>query len=82
MTFTEKVLEIVSKIPRGKTLTYKQVAEKAGIKNASRAVGSILKQNYNPKIPCHCVIRSDGLAGEYNRGRDKKIDLLKQEGAI
>ncbi len=81
-TFKDKVLAVVRKIPKGKTLTYKQVAEKAGSPNASRAVGSILKQNYNPDIPCHRVIRSDGITGEYNRGRDNKIKLLKAEGAI
>lgn len=81
-TFKEKVLETVRRIPKGKTLTYKEVAKKAGSPNASRAVGSILKKNYDPKIPCHRVIRSDGLAGEYNRGRANKIKLLKKEGAL
>ena len=81
-SFKEKVLDIVSKIPKGQVLTYKEVAKKAGSPNASRAVGSILKQNFNPKIPCHRVIRSDGLAGEYNRGRELKIMKLKKEGAI
>lgn len=80
--FKEKVFEVVKKIPKGKTLTYKQVAKLAGSPNAARAVGSILKQNYDPKIPCHRVIRSDGVAGEYNRGRANKIKLLKTEGAI
>ncbi len=81
-TFKEKVLEIVRRIPKGKTLTYKEVARRAGSPSASRAVGSILKQNFDPKIPCHRVIRSDGLAGEYNRGRANKIKLLKKEGAL
>ncbi len=81
-SFTQKVLNIVLKIPKGKVLTYKQVAEKAGSKKASRAVGSILKKNFDSSIPCHRVIRSDGLAGEYNRGRENKIELLKKEGAI
>lgn len=81
-TFKEKVFEVVKKIPKGKTLTYKEVAKRAGSPNASRAVGSILKTNFNPKIPCHRVIRSDGVAGEYNRGRANKIKLLKKEGAL
>ncbi len=81
-TFKEKVLGIVRRIPKGQTMTYKEVAKKAGSPNASRAVGSILKQNFDSKIPCHRVIRSDGLAGEYNRGRQNKIKLLKQEGAL
>lgn len=81
-SFKQKVFEIVKKIPKGKTLTYKEVAKRAGSPNASRAVGSILKTNYDPKIPCHRVIRSDGLTGEYNRGRANKIKLLKAEGAL
>jgi O-6-methylguanine DNA methyltransferase len=81
-TFTEKVLSIVKKIPKGKVLTYKKVAVLAGSPNASRAVGSILKQNCDPKIPCHRVIRSDGVVGEYNRGRNEKIRKLRREGAI
>lgn len=81
-TFTEKVLYVVRRIPKGKVLTYKEVAKRAGSAGASRAVGSILKKNYNPDIPCHRVIRSDGLTGEYNRGRDEKIKKLKAEGAI
>ncbi len=83
MTFKEKVLKIVSRIPEGKVLTYKQVAEKAGSPNAARAVGSFMKANYDRNIPCHRVIRSDGAIGHYNRGgRNAKIALLKKEGAI
>lgn len=68
LTFAEKVRKIVARIPKGKTMTYKQVAAKAGSPNAARAVGSIMKANYDPQVPCHRVIRSDGVAGEYNRG--------------
>jgi methylated-DNA-[protein]-cysteine S-methyltransferase len=81
-TFTFKVLNIVRKIPKGSVLTYGQVATRAGSPNAARAVGSILKQNYDPNIPCHRVIRSDGVAGEYNRGRDEKVRKLREEGAL
>ncbi|OGF64371.1 hypothetical protein A2Z53_00595 [Candidatus Giovannonibacteria bacterium RIFCSPHIGHO2_02_42_15] len=75
----KKVLDIVRKIPRGKTLTYKEVAICAGRPKAFRAVGNILSKNYNSKIPCHRVIRSDGLIGGYNRGAERKRLLLKQE---
>ena len=80
-TFKEKVQEIVKKIPKGKVLTYKQVAAKAGSSGASRAVGNIMKQNFDPTIPCHRVIRSDGGMGGYNRGGVvKKKEILKKEG--
>lgn len=77
--FQQKVLSIVSKIPKGSVMTYKEVAKLAGSPKAYRTVGNILHKNYNPKIPCHRVIRSDGKAGGYNRGINKKINLLKKE---
>ncbi len=79
-SFKEKVLEVVKKIPKGKVLSYKEVAKKAGNEKAFRAVGSILNKNLDPNIPCHRVIRSDGKVGGYNRGIKLKLQLLKQEG--
>ena len=81
MSFKEKVLEIVSKIPKGETRTYKEIAIQAGSPNAFRAVGNILKKNYDPKIPCHRVMRSDGAAGGYNRGTKEKERILEKEFA-
>ena len=78
--FSQKVYEVVKKIPRGSVLTYKEVAKRAGSPGAFRAVGNILNKNYDPKIPCHRVIRSDGKIGGYNRGAKKKKDILKKEG--
>ena len=81
--FSRKVLLVVSQIPKGKVMTYKEVAKKAGNPNASRAVGSILKKNYNPKIPCHRVIKSNGSVGEYNKGGSAvKRKLLLKESAL
>jgi len=78
--FTKRVQDIVQKIPRGKTLSYKQVASLAGSAGAARAVGSIMKNNYDSTIPCHRVIKSDGSVGEYNRGgSEMKKKLLKDE---
>ena len=78
-SFQEKVLRVVSRIPRGKVLTYKEVALQAGNPNAYRSVGNILNKNYNPRIPCHRVIRSDGKIGGYNRGVIHKKHLLRKE---
>ena len=82
MTFRESVFKVVRQIPRGKTLTYKEVAKKAGSPNAYRAVGNALNTNYDPKIPCHRVIRSNGEVGGYNRGSMKKEIKLKKEKAL
>ncbi|MDP2647968.1 MAG: MGMT family protein [Candidatus Yanofskybacteria bacterium] len=78
----EKIFAIVRAIPKGKTLTYKEVAVRAGRPLAYRAVGNILNGNYNPEIPCHRVIRSDGNPGGYNRGVRQKVKRLKQEGVV
>jgi methylated-DNA-[protein]-cysteine S-methyltransferase len=82
-TFTEKVRDIVRGIPKGKSMTYKQVATKAGNSKAARGVGAIMRSNYNKDIPCHRVVRSDGSLGSYNRGGTKrKRELLIAEGAL
>jgi len=82
-TFTDKVLEIVSKIPKGSVLTYSQVARKAGSPMAFRAVGTIMRKNYNNKIPCHRVIKSSGDFGNYNRGGSiAKKKKLTNEGYL
>lgn len=78
--FSELVYKVVKKIPKGKVLTYKQVAEKCGKPKAFRAVGNILNKNFDPNIPCHRVIRSDRKAGGYNRGEKQKVLRLRQEG--
>jgi O-6-methylguanine DNA methyltransferase len=80
--FTEKVYNVVRKIKKGKTMTYLEVATLAGNPKAVRAVGNILNKNYDPKIPCHRVIRSDGKTGGYNRGSTNKAEILKKEKAI
>ena len=79
MTFKEKVYSIVRRIPRGKTMTYMQVARAVGSPPAFRAVGNVLNKNYDPAIPCHRVVRSDGTTGGYNRGARKKAEILKEE---
>lgn len=83
-SFTERVRDVVRAIPRGKTMTYKEVAWRAGSPNASRAVGNIMKENYDPTVPCHRVVRSDGGMGGYNRpgGIETKLKILHKEGAI
>lgn len=79
MTFQEKVLQVVKTISHGQTMTYQAVAAEAGRPGAARAVGNIMSQNWDPAIPCHRVIRSDGKTGGYNRGAKKKSRLLKEE---
>lgn len=80
-SFSDRVKTVVRRIPKGKTLTYKQVAAKAGKPGAARAVGIIMSHNFDPTVPCHRVVRSDGKIGNYNRGGPaKKFELLMLEG--
>lgn len=82
MSFSERVLKSVKKVPKGKVTTYKEIAKKLNTK-AYRAVGAALKSNKNPIIiPCHRVINSDGTIGGYKgiKNNPEKIKLLKKEG--
>jgi methylated-DNA-[protein]-cysteine S-methyltransferase len=79
-SFSDKVRDIVRKIPKGKTMTYKEVAARAGNPKAARAVGAVMRTNYDPSIPCHRVIASDGSMGGYNRGGvERKRKILFEE---
>lgn len=63
-------------------MSYSQVAAAAGSPGAARAVGTIMASNFDPKIPCHRVIRADGSVGEYNGGGSaEKLRRLRAEGA-
>lgn len=80
-SFSDTVRKVVRKIPKGKVLTYAEVARKAGSPRAYRAVASIMAKNYDKTVPCHRVIRTDGTIGDYNRGgKEVKMQILKEEG--
>lgn len=82
-TFADRVRDIVRSIPAGKTMTYREVAERAGNPRAARAVGSIMRANYDECIPCHRVVASDGSLRGYNRGGvRRKREILLREGAL
>ncbi|OGP11672.1 MAG: hypothetical protein A2Z89_08575 [Deltaproteobacteria bacterium GWA2_43_19] len=79
--FQKKVWKVLSGIPYGKVLTYKQVAEKIGKPKASRAVGGACGANELPIIiSCHRVVPSSGGLGGFSGGLVLKRQLLKLEG--
>lgn len=79
--FAERVRDVVRQIPKGQTRSYGEVAAAVGHPGAARAVGTIMKNNYDPTVPCHRVIKSDGTLGAYNRGGpEEKKRLLRAEG--
>ena len=81
--FQIKVWNEISKIPKGKVKTYKELAKLIKKPKATRAVANACGKNPYPiKIPCHRVIRSDGTLGGYSGkgGIARKKNLLKKEG--
>ncbi len=82
-SFAERVRDAVRQIPIGETKSYGEVAKTIGHAGAARAVGMVMKNNYDPSVPCHRVIRADGSLGGYNRGgTERKRKILKAEGAL
>ena len=80
-----KVWNKISKIPKGKVKTYKELARSIRKPKASRAVANACGKNPFPiKIPCHRVIRSDGKLGGYSGkgGIKTKRKLLRSEGVF
>ena len=80
--FARRVTSVCRKIPRGKTLTYGQVAQRAGSPGAARAVGSVMSRNRVPLIvPCHRVLAASGGLGGYSaaQGVSMKKRLLAME---
>lgn len=81
--FRTDVLRVVKEIPKGRAMSYGEVARHAGFPGATRAVDTVLRGNFDSHIPCHRVIHADGTIGRYNRGGEKrKAALLKKEGAL
>ncbi|MFA5292484.1 MAG: MGMT family protein [Phycisphaerae bacterium] len=83
--FYKKVLNVCIKIPLGQTITYSELAKRAGFPKAARAVGSVLAKNPLPLIiPCHRVIRSDGKIGNFSAagGSKTKKKMLEHEKII
>jgi AraC family transcriptional regulator of adaptative response/methylated-DNA-[protein]-cysteine methyltransferase len=75
--FQLKVWEALLKIPEGQLSSYQQIAEQIGHPKAVRAVASAVAQNpIAYLIPCHRVIRSTGVIGEYHWTQARKLALL------
>jgi len=81
--FTDKVLHQVARIPYGRTLSYSEVAAKAGNPRAFRAAGTACGANPVPLIvPCHRVVQASGDPGNYGGGPEMKKALLELEGSL
>ena len=81
--FSQAVWKAMRKIPAGKTMSYAELADRAGSPAAVRAAGSACARNLIALIvPCHRVVKTGGELGNYAYGLDYKEELLRFEGAL
>ena len=79
--FARHILEACAQIPYGETVSYAELARRAGKEGAGRAVGQALAANPVPiLVPCHRVICVDGSLGGFSGGLEMKRRLLELEG--
>lgn len=81
----EKVYNYLLTIPKGKVVTYKQIAEYLGNPKLSRVVGNILHKNPNEsKYPCYKVVNYQGNLSERFAfgGIDKQKEKLEAENIV
>ena len=77
-----RVWSALISIPEGHTISYSELAKSVQRSQASRAIGNILSKNQIAYlIPCHRVIRSSGIIGNYRWGSQRKKSLLTFERA-
>ncbi len=80
--FQRKALQALRRVGYGQTISYKELAERAGSESAFRAAGSACARNPLPiVIPCHRVLKADGTLGGFGGGLDVKMKLLDLEHA-
>jgi methylated-DNA-[protein]-cysteine S-methyltransferase len=78
--FFEAILRATAEIDYGTTITYRQIAERAGNVKAVRAAGNGLGSNPMPiVVPCHRVVATGGGMGGYTGGIERKQALLALE---
>lgn len=78
-SFKLQVYKLVKKIPKGKVMTYGQIAQKLGRPKAAKTVGNILHQNSSLRVPCHRVVNKEGriaLRFVFGGAKEQKRRLL------
>lgn len=81
--FQKRVWDVLRQIPFGQTMTYAEVAERAGRPGSARAVGHAVARNpVSIVVPCHRVVGSGGSLTGYAGGLERKRTLLDHERGI
>ncbi len=79
--FARHILEACAQIAYGETVSYSELARRAGKEGAARATGQALGANPVPiLVPCHRIIGADGSLGGFSGGLEMKRRLLELEG--
>ncbi len=81
--FSQSAWRVMRKISPGRTLTYADLAKRAGSEDAVRAAGSACARNLIALVvPCHRIVKTGGALGNYAHGLKYKQWLLSHEGAL
>ena len=81
--FSQSAWRVMRKVSPGKTISYADLAKRAGSDDAVRAAGSACARNLIALVvPCHRIVKTGGALGNYAYGLRYKEWLLKHEGAL
>ena len=81
--FQQRVWQEIARIGHGETITYAELARRAGAPGCARAVGTATGRNpHSIVVPCHRVVGSAGALTGYAGGLERKAQLLRLEGAL
>jgi methylated-DNA-[protein]-cysteine S-methyltransferase len=81
--FSQSAWKAMRKVSPGKTISYGELAKRAGSADAVRAAGSACARNLIALVvPCHRIVKTGGALGNYAFGLDVKEWLLRHEGAL
>ena len=82
-TFQKRVWEEIARVPYGETISYAELARRAGAPGQARAAGAATGRNpVSLVIPCHRIVGSDGSLTGYAGGLERKRELLELEGVL
>ena len=81
--FQQRVWKEIARVPFGKTISYAELAKRAGAPGQARAAGAATGRNpVSLVIPCHRIVGSDGSLTGYAGGLERKRELLELEGVL
>jgi methylated-DNA-[protein]-cysteine S-methyltransferase len=81
--FQQRVWREIARVPYGETISYAELARRAGAPGQARAAGAATGRNpVSLAIPCHRIVGSDGSLTGYAGGLERKRELLELEGVL